>query len=212
MTLSQRILDFMDGTLAPDDEAELLHTLSVSPEKRYMLRDFMQQRALFARDREAMAIPYEAEQSLWAKVDAILPIAPVIETAPIAVQHVGFMTRLMSGASAAVGAAGLLVGLGIGYFAAFQPAKLVDRGPITVNLAPLPASSQSSQNASVTAHRVIARSVEFAPLGMLPSIFGLAPVTTEAPGAQQEFAAIGDVQPVNVEMPMAKVGEPTGDP
>src|SRR5689334_8138234 len=101
MILSERILDFMDGTLAPDDEAELLHTLSVSPEKRGMLRDFMQQKAFFTRDREAMAVPYEAEQSLWAKIDAILPapVAPIVETAPIAVQPVGFMTRLMSGAS-----------------------------------------------------------------------------------------------------------------
>ena len=28
MTLNERILDFLDGSLPPDDEAELLHTLS----------------------------------------------------------------------------------------------------------------------------------------------------------------------------------------
>ena len=55
MTLNERILDFLDGSLPPDDEAELLHTFSVSPEKRELLRSFMSQDALFARDRASLA-------------------------------------------------------------------------------------------------------------------------------------------------------------
>ena len=58
MTLNERILDFLDGTLPADDEAELLHTLSVSPEKRNMLREFMQQRAVLSRDAKSLATSY----------------------------------------------------------------------------------------------------------------------------------------------------------
>src|SRR5438309_5797386 len=76
MTLNERILDFLDGSLPPDDEAELLHTLSVSPEKRDLLRSFMKQDALLAGDRASLAIPYRAEQGLWAKLDAVMPSVP----------------------------------------------------------------------------------------------------------------------------------------
>lgn len=206
----------MDGTLHADDEAELLHTLSVSPEKRGMLRDFMQQKALLTRDREAMAVPYEAEQSLWAKVDAILPmpVAPIVETAPVAVP-VGFLSRLMSGASAAVGAAGLLVGLGIGYFATLQAPKTI------VEHVPVASSPVASNNIGVnginpsapTEHQLVRQHVQFAPLGMLPSIFGLAPVVVEPSVAPEQSPAIATVQPVDVAPAIYyAVGEPVGNP
>jgi hypothetical protein len=118
MTLNERILEFLDGSLPPDDEAELLHTLSVSPEKRNMLRSFMKQDALLASDRASLAIPYRAEQGLWAKLDAVMPVSPAPVVRPIA--PVGFFSRLTTGATAMVGALALLVGVGAGYYAGAQ--------------------------------------------------------------------------------------------
>ncbi|HWF44673.1 MAG TPA: hypothetical protein VG537_08520 [Candidatus Kapabacteria bacterium] len=122
MTLNERILDFMDGTLPPDDEAELLHSLSVSPEKRDLLRSFMNQKALFVRDRQSIVVPYKAEQALWQRLGAVMP-APVLEvaeTAPIAETRalpLPLFSRIFSVASASVGAVALMIGIGAGYFA-----------------------------------------------------------------------------------------------
>jgi hypothetical protein len=64
--------------------------------------------------------------------------------------------------------------------------------------------------ASQTERYIVRQHVQFAPMGMLPSIFALAPVAPEAP---VEYAAIGSVEPVNVEMPVVhSVGEPVGNP
>jgi hypothetical protein len=120
MTLNERILDFLDGSLPPDDEAELLHTLSVSPEKRNMLRSFMKQDALLASDRASLAIPYRAEQGLWAKLDAVMPASPVVRGSDVLVRQPGFFSRLTTGATAMVGALALLVGVGAGYYAGAQ--------------------------------------------------------------------------------------------
>jgi len=118
MTLNERILDFLDGSLPPDDEAELLHTLSVSPEKRDLLRSFMKQDALLASDRASLAIPYHAEQGLWAKLDAVMPVSPAPVARPMLAP--GFFSRITTGATAMVGALALFVGVGAGYYAGAQ--------------------------------------------------------------------------------------------
>jgi len=43
MSMNTELLQFLDGTLAPDREAELLHRLSVSPERRELLRSYFKQ-------------------------------------------------------------------------------------------------------------------------------------------------------------------------
>lgn len=128
MTLNERLLDFMDGTLPPDDEAELLHGLSVSPEKRFALRSFMKQESLLVRDKSAISVPYDAEQMLWARVDAILPLPQAAATST----GVGFLTRMMTTASATVGAVGLIVGLSTGYFAASSNAPSVNAPSVAI--------------------------------------------------------------------------------
>ncbi len=126
MTLNERILDFLDGSLPPDDEAELLHTLSVSPEKRTMLRGFMEQRTLFTRDAQSLSVPYETEQRLWARMDRVLPVSTTEEPAtvivPVESSSMGFLARAFSGGTsssirAAFSAFTLITGIGIGYFA-----------------------------------------------------------------------------------------------
>ena len=108
MTLNERILDFLDGSLPADDEAELLHTLSVSPEQRTMLRGFIEQRTLLARDAKSLSVPYAAEQRLWARMDQVLPIAAPEDEGtaivPLPSPSVGFFARAFSGTSAVIGA------------------------------------------------------------------------------------------------------------
>jgi hypothetical protein len=126
MTLNERILDFLDGSLPPDDEAELLHTLSVSPEKRTMLRGFMEQHTLFTRDAQSLSVPYETEQRLWARMDRVLPVStneePATVIVPVESSSMGFLARAFSGGTsssirAAFSAFTLITGIGIGYFA-----------------------------------------------------------------------------------------------
>jgi hypothetical protein len=142
MTLNERILDFLDGSLPADDEAELLHRLSVSPEKRGVLRGFMEQRALLTRDAKSLPVPYAAEQRLWARMDYALPM-PVAEEAPVALVPVeapnaGFFARAFSGASATMGAFTLVAGIGIGYFAGHaQPAAVATSKVATQAASPI---------------------------------------------------------------------------
>ena len=120
MTLNERILDFLDGSLPAEAEAELLHTLSVSPEKRGVLRDFMEQRALFERDSKTLSVPYEAEQRLWARIDGLTPAESPAESpllVPVEMPESGFFANTVRGARTMVSATILFAGIGIGYFA-----------------------------------------------------------------------------------------------
>src|SRR6478752_5390184 len=73
MSMNTELLQFLDGTISPDAEAELLHRMSVSPERRDVLRSFINQQALFQRDRNSIAVPYAAEQKLWARLGGLMP-------------------------------------------------------------------------------------------------------------------------------------------
>ncbi len=121
MTLNERIIDFIDGSLPAEDEAELLHTLSVSPEKRDVMHGFMEQRSLIARDAQTLTVPYETEQRLWARMDEVLPLAPAEEPTtvivPVPTSNLGFLARAFTGASAAIRTVTLVAGIGIGYYA-----------------------------------------------------------------------------------------------
>jgi hypothetical protein len=124
MSMNTEILQFLDGTLAPDSEAELLHRLSVSPERRDLLRSFINQQVLFQRDRNSIAVPYAAEQKLWAQLgtmmsplmeNAAAPAAAAIETAATTASRTGIFNSVFSAASVAVIC--LLLGLGAGFYA-----------------------------------------------------------------------------------------------
>jgi hypothetical protein len=151
--IHQRILGFLDGTLSHEEEAELLHTLSVSPEKRDLLRNYLNQASLFARDKQTITVPYKAEQMLWQRMATVLP--PVTAAVPAAVEeiavpvvrNVSFFSRAFNSTSTAIAAATLIVGLGVGYMLGTGPsethiANRVTLSPATSGLAPL-ASVQS---------------------------------------------------------------------
>ena len=141
MTLNERILDFLDGSLPGEDEAELLHTLSVSPEKRGMLRGFMEQRTLLTRDAKSLSVPYETERRLWARMDQVLPITVNEEATtvvvPVAAPSAGFFAHALSGASATLGAFTLVAGIGIGYFAGHSQTTTVSVPKVVTQTAPI---------------------------------------------------------------------------
>ncbi|MDP4229613.1 MAG: hypothetical protein Q8916_04315 [Bacteroidota bacterium] len=121
--MNTELLQFLDGTLAPDREAELLHRLSVSPERRELLRSYFKQQELFQRDRNSIAVPYAAEQKLWAQLgemmppvmqNAAAPSAAILESAATT-SRTGLFSSAFSVASVAVIC--LLIGLGAGFFA-----------------------------------------------------------------------------------------------
>jgi hypothetical protein len=121
MSMNTELLQFLDGTISPDAEAELLHRLSVSPERRDLLRSFINQQVLFQRDRNSIAVPYAAEQKLWARLGEIMPpvlqnaaTPAAVETAATAVTRTRMFSSVFTAASVAVIC--LLVGLGSGYF------------------------------------------------------------------------------------------------
>ncbi len=117
MASNEDILQLLDGGLGSEDEAELLHRLSVSPERREILRSFMEQRALFQKDLSKITVPYTAEQKLWQRLGAVMPpaSAPIISDAPAGAAAVGILSQLMRPVVGGVVALTLLIGAGIGY-------------------------------------------------------------------------------------------------
>ncbi len=159
MTLNERILDFLDGSLPADDEAELLHTLSVSPEKRDVMRGFMDQDSLFARDAKSLSVPYETEQRLWARMDTVLPIAgseePATVVVPVATPNLGFFARAFSGASATLGAAALVAGIGIGYVVGNSQTATVPVTQVVMQAAPAVSSLAASSVSDIASSRAL---------------------------------------------------------
>jgi len=74
-----RILDFLDGRLASPDQEELLHTLSVSPERRQVMREHMKLREVtntIARQ-DKLTVPEYVTDQLFSKLEGMGYSAPV---------------------------------------------------------------------------------------------------------------------------------------
>lgn len=115
MSVHEEILGFLDGTLSAEAEAELLHRMSVSPERRALLRGYFDQSNLIARDKQSITVPFDAEQGLWARIDRLMPSPAAIPTPTVAPVATGW-TSFVSKSSAVLSSLLLLVGLGTGYF------------------------------------------------------------------------------------------------
>jgi hypothetical protein len=125
MTANDLILQFLDGSLNSEQEAEFMHILSVSPERRELLRSYMRQRDLFASDMQAITVPYGAEQQLWQRLGMLMPISDAAETltlsdgvtesAPLATTQAGYWKSLATPLVTSVVAIALVLGIGIGY-------------------------------------------------------------------------------------------------
>ncbi|HZK75343.1 MAG TPA: hypothetical protein VFD13_00395 [Candidatus Kapabacteria bacterium] len=227
MTLNERILDFLDGSLPAEDEAELLHTLSVSPEKRDVLRDFMEQRSLFARDSKTLSVPYAAEQRLWARIDGVTaaeiaiepPVLVPVESSIVGnAPSAGFFAHALHGTSAFVSAITLFAGIGIGYFAgsiahdaahtATVPKQIAEsHSPAANNRYALPATATMGRTL-LGNHRIVHSALPvpiLAELPTLPVITNALPLTTDDFLAMQNLSdeSYGSHQPSSVSPDLA---------
>jgi len=57
MEFEEQISAFMDSALSPDEEADLLHILSVSPDKRALFHSHLATRRAFIADMQTVAVP-----------------------------------------------------------------------------------------------------------------------------------------------------------
>jgi hypothetical protein len=164
MSVHEEILGFLDGTLPADAEAELLHRMSVSPERRGLLRSYFQQQSLIAQDKSSINVPYDAEQGLWSRLDRVMP--PVAAMAPAAMMPAatsmtaastaGFFTKLSASSSALVAGLLLFVGFGGGYLANNGQDNTTEVAGVSNNAS---ANNTSASNAAV-APQIIYRDAE----------------------------------------------------
>jgi hypothetical protein len=159
--MNTEILQFLDGTLAPDAEAELLHRLSVSPERRDLLRSFINQQVLFQRDRNTIAVPYAAEQKLWARLGEMMPplmqnaAAPaVIEQVAATAPRTGIFNSVFSAASVAVIC--LLIGLGSGFLVGKNTNTDNTNNNLAATAQPLAENTHQAMNAATEAPKLAA--------------------------------------------------------
>src|SRR5688572_27620503 len=115
MYAGEDILRFLDGSITGEEEAELLHRLSVSPERRDKLRSYMKQQEFIDRDRDAITVPYAAEQKLWATLNTMMPVAQTAATSAVVTQVATKPRAIGWVAMGAVAVMSLLVGFGSGF-------------------------------------------------------------------------------------------------
>src|SRR5205085_3153948 len=122
MTPNESILAFLDGMLSEEDEAELLHRLSVSPERRTLLRSYLNQKQVLAADRLAIHVPYDAEQELWSRIAQVDTPEPFITAEPnVPAMHAlqtssSLWSRIAQPVVASVSGLALILGLSSGYY------------------------------------------------------------------------------------------------
>ena len=71
MKTEEKILNYMDGTLSESESGELLHSLSVSPEKRVILEQHIKLRELTSLAQKPVAVPQALEASMAERFPAI---------------------------------------------------------------------------------------------------------------------------------------------
>ncbi|HET6512789.1 MAG TPA: hypothetical protein VFH43_11395 [Candidatus Kapabacteria bacterium] len=150
MSVHDEILGFLDGNLSAEAEAELLHRMSVSPERRALLRSYFQQQSMFAQDRQSINVPFEAEQGLWARLDSLMPAVPAaIPVAQVAsmtaATSAGFFSKFSMAGSALVASLLLMLGFGGGYLAGNTADNSAQSGSLASN-------AQSSTTQASTTH------------------------------------------------------------
>lgn len=145
MYAGEDILRFLDGSITGEEEAELLHRLSVSPERRDKLRSYMKQQEFIDRDRNAITVPYGAEQKLWATLNTMMPAAQTAATSAVITQVASKPRATSWVVMGAVAVMSLLIGFGSGFFAGNQTSEvtLAPRSEIILQ-APLAAQNSNA--------------------------------------------------------------------
>jgi hypothetical protein len=71
MILEEQILAYLDGTLGPEASAELLHSLSFSPERRALLEEHLRMKDVFKLGQRPYAVPARTERELAERIPAV---------------------------------------------------------------------------------------------------------------------------------------------
>ncbi len=103
--ISNSIQELFDGTLSDEQTAELLHSLSVSPEKRLDFRRHMALQGAMQRDRAASALSSEEDDAIWG---ALAGLGAASTVGGAAANYAGGFARVL--AFLLVGVAGYLLG------------------------------------------------------------------------------------------------------
>lgn len=103
--ISNSIQELFDGTLNDEQTAELLHSLSVSPEKRLDFRRHMALQGAMQRDRAASALTSEEDDAIWG---ALAGLGATSTVGGAAANYAGGFARILS--FVLVGVAGYLLG------------------------------------------------------------------------------------------------------
>ena len=150
MTLEENILAYLDGSLGADQSAELLHTLSASPDKREILEEHLRLKEITALGKRPYAVPDYAEKALAERLPAIQRSSyPVRPRMPF------FSTARVMSAAAGVGALAVIgallwnTGQPVTVPTASKPTLSAQTTPSIV----LPGSSQSGSDISGAAPR-----------------------------------------------------------
>ncbi len=130
MIVEDKILEYLDGSLSDRESAELLETLSVSPEKRALLEEHLRLKDLLTLGRKPYSVPTETERSLAERIPVLAKYSDDLVPArwPFLRRWVGARTIGL-----AVGAGAMMILAGLGWYslrgtntqgAARQPAPL----------------------------------------------------------------------------------------
>lgn len=142
MMISNSIQELFDGTLGDEQTAELLHSLSVSPEKRADFRHYMALQGLMQRDRAASELDSDEDRAIWG-VLAGLGAATTVGGA--AANYAGGFAKVLG--FVAIGIGGYLLGSFTDIFgtsrstAVNPPAVVAPASPITDARPPVPAAN-----------------------------------------------------------------------
>lgn len=153
-TTTIQLQEFLDGSLSHEAEAELLHRLSVSPERREILRSYMKQQAILSADRAAISVPYKAEQKLWAAIASMPPVFEPIAPAITAVSSSSAVGGFAAFKTAMIASAALVIGLVSGYFIwhSTEAVQVAERPSIqniiTPNSSPVPSTATTPVESS----------------------------------------------------------------
>lgn len=108
MKYEENILKYLDGSLTDSESAELLHALSVSPEKRVILEQHLQLKDMVTSAQKPFTVPAELEQAMSRKY----PVIPMYSNELMVGANLAersIITSFFARRSVRVGAAALLL-------------------------------------------------------------------------------------------------------
>jgi hypothetical protein len=147
MKYEEKILEFLDGSLSDSESAELLHALSVSPEKRVILEQHIQLKDIITSAQKPIAVPSEIEQAMSRKFPIIPTYTNEVMTGSSIVER-SVIKSFFQKRTVRYGAAALLLLAFSTYFAVSSRNSNVgdgSGGPEAVKNAPIVHSTDGSE-------------------------------------------------------------------